>query len=68
MDARTKMGVGAVLAILGGLGIVVTLGLGLTAPERSWLDFFVGFIIGIACGIGTVLALTGLYEMRRDAR
>lgn len=65
MDARTKMGIGAVLAILGGLGIVLVIGLGLTSPERTWEDFIVGFFIGIACGIGVALSLAGLYEMRR---
>lgn len=65
MDARTKMGVGSVLAILGGLGMVVVIGLGLASPEQSWWDFIIGLFIGIACGIGTALALAGMIEMRR---
>ena len=65
MDARTKMGVGAVLAILGGVSIVVVIGLGLASPERSWWDFVVGIFIGITCGIGVALALAGLFETRR---
>jgi hypothetical protein len=68
MDARTKMGVGSVLAILGGLGIVITLGLGFTSPEHSWWDFIVGLFIGIAGGIGVALALAGMVEMRRGGR
>ncbi len=65
MEARTKMGVGSVLAILGGLGMVLVIGLGLASPEQSWWDFIIGFFIGIACGMGVALALAGLYEMRR---
>jgi len=68
VDARSKMGLGSVLAILGGLGIVVVFGLGLTSPEQSSLDFFMGFILGITCGIGAALALAGMLERRRGGR
>jgi len=68
MDARNKMGLGAVLAILGGLGMVIVPGLGLASPDHSVFDFIIGFVIGITCGIGVALALAGMVEMRRDDR
>lgn len=68
MNARAKMGIGAVLAILGGLAIVVVIGLGLMSPERTWGDFIIGFFTGIACGIGVALSLAGMIEMRRGGR
>jgi hypothetical protein len=68
MDARNKLGLGAVLAILGGLGLVIVPGLGLTSPELTVRDFVIGFAVGITCGIGAALALAGLVELRRERR
>jgi hypothetical protein len=65
MDPRNKVGLGGVLAILGGLGLVIVPGLGLTSPDAGWWDFMIGFFVGIGCGVGVALALAGLLEMRR---
>lgn len=68
MDAKNKMGLGSVLAIIGGLGMIIVPGLGLTSPDLTVRDFIIGFAVGLTCGVGAALALTGMLEMRRDRR
>ena len=65
MDARTKLGVGAVLAILGGLGLVI-IPLSGVAELEGIGGFLLGMIVGMACGAGAALALAGLFEAQRD--
>lgn len=65
MKNRTQLAVGATLATAGGLGIALSLILDWTSLERPWL-FLVGFGFGLAAGIGTALAVGGLYTYRRE--
>ena len=59
-----KLGLGAVLCIIGALGIILGHTLGLTELGRPW-TFLVGFPFGLMAGIGTVLSLAGLWGWRR---
>ena len=64
MKNRTQLAVGAVLATAGGLGIVLSLILDWTSLERPW-SFLVGFVFGLAAGVGTALAVVGLCVHRK---
>jgi F0F1-type ATP synthase assembly protein I len=66
METQTKLGVGSALACVGAVGIVVGGLLGAGQLGRPWA-FLVGFVLGVAAGIGCVLAISGLAE-RRAAR
>ena len=65
MNPQTKTGLGAPLAVLGGIGIIVGPYLGATALGRPW-SFLVGFALGVVTGIGTALCVAGLLEIRRS--
>lgn len=66
METQTKLGVGAILATVGGVGIVAGALLGAGQLGRPWA-FLLGFLLGVAAGIGSVLSIVGLAE-RRAAR
>jgi hypothetical protein len=61
VDWQTKTGTGAVLAVLGGIGMALGPSLGATALGRPW-SFIVGFMVGVATGIGVVLVISGLID------
>ena len=63
METNTKLAVGSALASLGGAGIVVGALLGAGQLGRPW-SFLVGFVLGVATGIGSVLTISGLVERR----
>ncbi len=65
MDWRTKSGTGALLAILGGIGIALGPSLGATDFGQPW-SFIAGFVVGILTGVGVVLAISGLLDRRRS--
>ncbi len=65
MDTRVKLTLGSVLATLGGLGIIFGNLLGFASLGSPW-SFVVGFVVGLFAGVGTGLALTGLFELRRE--
>jgi len=64
MHWRTKTGTGAVLGILGGVGMAVGPTLGAAELGRPW-SFVGGFVVGLVAGIGVVLAVSGLVDRRR---
>ena len=64
MDWRTKTGVGALLGIIGALGIILGPSLGAADLGRPW-SFLVGFVMGILAGMGVTLAISGLLDRRR---
>jgi hypothetical protein len=64
MDYKTKLGLGSVLGALGALGVVLSPILGATGLGRPW-SFLVGFGVGVVCGMGTALAVSGLLDMRK---
>jgi len=59
-----KLGLGAVLGIVGALGITLGPTLGLADLGRPW-TFLVGFAFGLLAGIGAVLSIAGLSGRRR---
>ena len=65
MEWQRKTGVGAVLGVLGGILVVLGPMLGLTELGRPW-SFLVGFVVGVATGLGAVLAVSGLLDRRRQ--
>jgi hypothetical protein len=64
MSTQTKMGLGAALATLAALAVVLALLLGWSAAPRPW-GFLLGFITGLLAGLGGTLALSGLIDRRR---
>jgi len=52
------------LAVLGGLGMALGPRLGATSLSEPW-SFIAGFVDGIVTGIGVVLAVSGLIQIRR---
>ena len=64
MDPRTKTSVGAVLAVVGALAMILGPTFGATTLGRPW-SFLVGFVVGIIAGMGVTLAISGLIDMRR---
>jgi hypothetical protein len=63
---ESKLGLGAVLAVVGGLGVVLGATVGATELPTPW-SFVVGFVVGIVAGLGVALALVGLVERRRES-
>lgn len=66
MEAQQRLGVGAVLAVLGGLGMVLGSTLGVANLGEPW-SFIAGFAIGVLTGVGIVLAVFGLIQARHPA-
>lgn len=64
LSTPTKLGLGAALATLGALSIVLSLLLGWPEAARPWA-FLLGFIIGVVTGLGATLSVAGLIERRR---
>jgi predicted ABC-type sugar transport system permease subunit len=65
MNTRQKLGLGSVFATFGALGIVLSMMLEWTALPRPW-GFLLGFILGVATGLGVLLSIKGLLEHRRQ--
>jgi predicted ABC-type sugar transport system permease subunit len=64
MSKQVKLGIGSVLSTFGALGIVLSLILEWTAAPQPW-GFLLGFVFGVAAGLGATLVITGLIEQRR---
>ena len=65
MKRNRKLQIGSILAIFGGLGIILTPFLGGTALDRPW-SFIVGFFVGMIAGMGGVLSVFGLLEKDKE--
>ncbi|MGD2072656.1 MAG: hypothetical protein PVG65_04115 [Candidatus Thorarchaeota archaeon] len=63
MESAKKLSIGAFLATIGALGIIINFVLGPTNMGRV-LDFIVGFCLGILIGLGGALSISGLLESR----
>ncbi len=63
MDRR-KLGIGAFLATVGALGIVLGPLLGLTDLGFPW-SFLAGFVTGLLAGLGATLSISVLLDLRR---
>lgn len=64
MNTKQKMGIGAVLAVFGGLGIILAPLLGATRLNDPW-SFVTGLMVGLMAGMGVALSVWGLIENRR---
>ena len=65
MDARMKTSLGSALSAIAGAGIVLSAIFGWTSLIRPW-GFLLGFVLGVASGLGVALAILGLLEIRRS--
>ena len=63
MRNRTRLATGAALAVVGGLGIILSTLLGWTSLSRPWA-FLIGFGCGLAAGLGSALSIFALVTMR----
>jgi len=64
MNWQTKMGVGSLAAVVGGLGVILGALLGLSTEADAWsiaAATFFGVLIGFGCSLATV----GLVQRRR---
>jgi hypothetical protein len=59
-----KLGIGACLAGIGALGVVLGSMLGLIELGRPW-SFLAGFTFGVMAGMGVALSIAGLTDLRR---
>lgn len=66
MNSQNKISIGSVFAVIGGAGIVLSPMFGWTSLVRPW-SFLLGFILGVAAGVGVVLAIAGLIERRHSS-
>jgi hypothetical protein len=64
MKSEKKLAFGAIFGILGAAGIILGPFLGFSELARPW-SFVLGFIFGVLSGIGAVLSLFGIHEMRK---
>lgn len=64
VEVQQRLGAGAILAVLGGLGMTLGPTLGVSSLGEPW-SFLAGFVDGVVTGIGVVLAVSGLIQVRR---
>ena len=65
MSTKKKLAVGAILAVIGGAGIVLGPILGFTALGKPW-SFILGFVFGMMAGAGAALSVFSLLEIRKE--
>jgi hypothetical protein len=63
MEFEKKTSIGAFLAAVGGIGIILSILLGPPDVGRPW-DFLIGFGVGVTTGLGATLSLYGLVAGR----
>ena len=64
MTSSTKLALGSLLAVIGGLGMILGPTVGATELPTPW-SFIAGFLAGLAGGIGVALSIFGLLERRQ---
>ena len=67
IPTQTKLSLGAVLATLAALGIVLSLLLGWSDAPRPW-GFLLGFANGLFTGLGATFVVAGLIERRHGSK
>lgn len=65
MNTDKKLALGAMLATVGGLGIVCLMLLNGASLGHPW-TFLVGFVFGVPAGAGTVLSVHALIQKRNE--
>ena len=65
MSSEAKMALGSALTTIGALLMVLALHLGWHSIPGPW-DLLLGFVTGLAAGMGPALAIKGLIERRRE--
>ncbi len=65
MNTNMKLGIGAALAAIGALAFVIGPALGFADLGGPW-SFILGFVVGIVAGLGSVLTVSGLIDVRRN--
>jgi MFS family permease len=65
MDTKIKLYIGSLFGIVGAFGLIFAPTFGAIALERPW-SFIAGFLVGVICGIGVVLSIDSLLELRRQ--
>lgn len=63
MNPERRLSIGAFLAVVGSIGIILIILLGPPDLGRPW-DFLIGFGFGIAAGLGAALSIYSLFEKR----
>ena len=63
IKTQTKLSLGAAMATLAALAIVLSLILGWTGAPSPW-GFLLGFLVGVFAGLGPTLVIAGLIERR----
>ena len=65
MNTQQKISFGSVLTSFAGAAIVLSSILDWVALDRPW-GFLLGFLLGLAAGVGVVLVISGLLENRHS--
>jgi len=63
IKTQTKLSLGAVMAAIAALAIVLSFILGWSDAPRPW-GFLFGFVTGVFAGLGATLVIAGLIERR----
>lgn len=63
MKSEKKISVGAFLAAVGSVGIILGFLAGIPDLTRPW-GFLVGFALGVISGLGATLTISGLLDRR----
>ena len=65
ISSHTKLAVGSVLAVTGGILVVLAPLMGWSSLPGPW-DFLLGFVTGLLAGLGATLTIAGLVERRHE--
>ncbi len=65
ISSQAKMALGSALASVGALLIILSPLAGFYSFPHPW-DSLLGFVSGLLAGLGTALAIGGLFERRRE--
>jgi hypothetical protein len=63
MKSGKKTSIGAFLAAVGGLGIILSILIGPPDLGKPW-DFLIGVFVGVITGLGVSLSIYGLLQER----